>query len=124
MAVTLMLFVRQLKAHTSARVGQASKVTENIAKTLMNVTWSIMEAVYTSATTYQAITDVLVMMVSIWHMMDTIVWMWMNVSSTMVGASTLVSTPWAAMNAAVKMDFSSVTTNTPASTALWRASTV
>lgn len=124
MAVTLMLFARQLKAPTSARAEQVSKVTGNIVKTLMNVTWITMVAVYMSATTYQEITDALVMMVSIWHMMDTIVWMWMSVSSTMVGASILVSTLWAATNAAAKTDSSSVTTSTPASTAQWRASTV
>lgn len=124
MAVTLTQFVRQLKAHTSARVEQVSKGMENIVKTLMNVTWSTMVVVYMSATTYLAITDALVMMVFIWHMMDIIVWMWMNVGSTTVGASTLVSTPWAATNAAVKMDSSSVTTSTPVSTAPWRASTV
>lgn len=40
----------------------------------MNVTWNTMGAVYMNATTYQAITDVLVMMVSIWHTMDTTAW--------------------------------------------------
>lgn len=70
MAVTLMLFVRLLKAHTSARVKQALKEMENTVKTLMNATWSTMVAVYMNATIFQAITAALVMMGSIWHMMD------------------------------------------------------
>lgn len=45
--------------------------------------------------------------------------MWMNVNSTTVGASTLVSTPWEATSAAAKKASSSVTTSTHASTALW-----
>lgn len=124
MAVTLMLFVRLLKALTSARVEQALKEMENIAKTPMNVTWSTMVAVYMSATTSQAIIAALVMMDSIWHMMDITVLMWMNASSTMEAANTLVSTSWAAMNVAAKRDSSSVTTSTHASIALLRASTV
>lgn len=39
----------------------------------MNATWSIMVAVYMSATIYQATTAALVMTDSIWHMMDTTV---------------------------------------------------
>lgn len=45
--------------------------------------------------------------------------MWMNASSTTVAANTLVSTPWAATNAAAKRASSSATTSTHASTALW-----
>lgn len=45
--------------------------------------------------------------------------MWMNASSIMVGASTLVSTQWAATSAAAKRASSSATTSTHASTALW-----
>lgn len=44
--------------------------------------------------------------------------MWMNASSTMEGANTLVLTPWAATSAAAKRASSSATTSTHASTAL------
>lgn len=44
--------------------------------------------------------------------------MWMNASSTTVGASTLVSTQWAATSAAAKRASSSATTSTRAFTAL------
>lgn len=40
------------------------------SQTLMNATWSIMVAAYTSATIYQAIIAALVMTDSIWHMTD------------------------------------------------------
>lgn len=43
--------------------------------------------------------------------------MWMNACSTMVGASTLVSTLWAATSAAAKRASSSAITSTRASTA-------
>lgn len=48
--------------------------------------------------------------------------MWMNASSTMVGASTHVSTPWAAMSVAAKRASSSATTSTRASIAQWVSS--
>lgn len=124
MDVTLMLFVRQLKAHISARVKLALKEMENAVKILMNVIWSTMVVVCMSATIYQAIIAALVMMDLIWRTTGITVWTWMNASSTMVGASTHVSTPWAAMNAAAKRASSSATTSTHVSTALWRASTV
>lgn len=43
--------------------------------------------------------------------------MWMSVLTTMVVASKCVSTPWGATNVSAQTDSSSVTTNTPASTA-------
>lgn len=45
-----------------------------VSQTLMSVTWSLMVVVYTNAITYQATIAACVMMDSIWHTMDTTVW--------------------------------------------------
>uniref|UniRef100_A0A803XWQ0 Signal peptide, CUB domain and EGF like domain containing 2 n=1 Tax=Meleagris gallopavo TaxID=9103 RepID=A0A803XWQ0_MELGA len=117
MTAIRMLFARTPPSYTSACARSATPAKGRNVKTLMNVITTSMEAASTSASTSREITAVPATMALCWLMMATTAWIQMNACSTMVAASTFVSTRWGAMSVAVRKASFSVTTSTHASTA-------